>query len=236
MMLSRKTVLLTSMLLIFDVAAYRVGELLNSFLMSGYKPVYGSSLLNLTFQHIAMVLPSTVASAIFGITLGIIATRSFGKRLFYPINMISSISQSFPPVAVLALAVSSIGFGAKPTIIALFIYGLFPIIQNTIAGIVSIDKSVKEASLGMGMSGIDLLFRVELPLAARSILSGIRTSVVINVGVAAIGAVVGAGGLGALIISGLISENQFFVAYGTIAVALLALIFDSMISDIEKSL
>ncbi|WP_169309467.1 ABC transporter permease [Hippea maritima] len=187
----------------------------------------------LTFQHVAMVVIATCASTIIGVSLGILATRSFGKNLLYPINLISSISQSFPPVAVLALAVSSVGFGIKPTVIALFIYGLFPIIQNTIAGIISIDKSIKEASIGMGMSEWDLLIKVELPLALTSILSGIRTTTTINVGVAAIGAVVGAGGLGALIISGLINENQFFIAYGTISVALLALLFDSIINNIE---
>ena len=234
MTVSKKTIFLTLALIIFDATAYKGGSLLNLSLKSGYKTAYFTSMYFLTAQHIVMVVISTAASIILSVALGILATRSFAKNLLYPINLISSISQAFPPVAVLALAVSSIGFGLKPTIVALFIYGLFPIIQNTIGGIISIDKSIKDASRGMGMSELDLLLKVELPLAATSILAGVRTAVTINIGVAAIGAVVGAGGLGALIISGLINENQFFIAYGTIAVALLALLFDSVISDLEK--
>jgi len=236
MIVSKRTLAIAFILFFFDTVAYKIGGFLNELIKSGYKTSYPSSMFTLTFEHVSMVLVATLASVVVGVALGILATRSFGKRLFYPINLISSISQSFPPLAVLALAVTSLGFGAKPTIAALFIYGLFPIIQNTIGGIISIDKSVKEVSVGMGMSELDLLFKVELPLALGSILSGIRTSVVINIGVAAIGAVVGAGGLGALIISGLINENQFFIAYGTVSVAILAVLFDSIIGDIERKI
>ncbi len=234
MIISKRTFFLILSLSGFDATAYKIGSLLKSQLHVQYKAVYFASMYHLTVEHIVMVALSSFLSIIFGVTLGVVATRSFGKNLLYPINLISSVSQSFPPVAVLALAVSFVGFGVKPTVIALFIYGLFPIVQNTIAGIISIDKNIKDASIGMGMSEINLLFMVELPLALSSILSGIKTTTTINIGVAAIGAVVSAGGLGALIISGLINENQFFIAYGTISIALLALLFDSIISDVEK--
>jgi osmoprotectant transport system permease protein len=233
MIVSKKTLFLVFVLVVFDIFAYKAGIFIKAITNTAYSAVYNESLMSLTIEHIVMVILATFSSVLIGIFLGVLATRNFSRNLLYPINLISSVAQSFPPVAVLALTVSMVGFGVKPTIIALFIYGLFPIIQNTITGIESIDESIKESSLGMGMDGATMLFKVELPLAFLSILAGIKTTTTINIGVAAIGAVVGAGGLGALIISGLINENQFFIAYGTISVALLSIIFDSMLSDLE---
>ncbi len=235
MIISKKTALFMVIFILFDMFAYDIGGYLN-ILFHSIKPTdYTQSLILLTYQHIEMVFLAEILSIAVGVILGILATRDFLSELFFPINLISSVSQSFPPVAVLALSVSIVGFGVKPTIIALFIYGLFPIIQNTIAGINSIDKDILDACLGMGMDRVDILFLVELPLSLRTILSGIRISVTINIAVAAIGAVVGAGGLGSVIISGLINENQFFIAYGSISLGLLSIIFDSLLDDIQNA-
>ena len=234
MIFSKRTVLLFILLAVFDISAYKIGSFVAEISHSLYNPLYKPSLLYLTYQHICMVMLATAISSVVGVFLGIIATRDSLSDLLLPVNLISSASQSFPPVAVIALLVPIIGFGAEPIMIALFVYGLFPIVQNTIGGIKGIDSYIKDASIGMGMGWFELLFTVEIPLAFNKILSGIKTSLTVNVGVAAIGAVVGAGGLGAPIISGLINENQFYIAYGSISVALLAVLFNGMMDDIER--
>ncbi len=151
-------------------------------------------------------------------------------------NDISSLAQTIPPIAVLALAVPFIGFGFKPTVLALFLYSILPIIRNSIAGIESVPPTLIEAATGMGMTRAQVLIKIELPISLRVIMAGIRTSVVINVGTATVGAVVGAGGLGTPIISGLVRENPAFVLEGAIAAALLAFIMDQYLAKAEQSL
>lgn len=193
-----------------------------------------SSALKLTIEHLYMVIISAGFSVIFGVFTGVVVTRKFWSDLLPAVNSIASVGQAFPPVAVLALAVPIIGFGIKPTIIALILYGFFPIVRNTIAGLESVPQDVKEAAKGMGMTSGQVLCKVEFPLALKIILAGIRTSVIINIGTATIGATIGAGGLGAPIISGLINENFYYVAEGSICVALLAIVADKGIEDLKR--
>lgn len=193
-----------------------------------------SDALGLTVEHLYMVSVSAGFSVIAGVFTGVLVTRNFWSDLLPAVNSVASIGQTFPPVAVLALAVPVVGFGVKPTIIALILYGLFPIIRNTIVGIESVPSDVKEAAKGMGMAGFQILTKVELPLASKIILAGVRTSIIINIGTATIGATIGAGGLGAPIISGLINENFYYVAEGSICVGLLAVVADKGIKDIGK--
>jgi osmoprotectant transport system permease protein len=120
-----------------------------------------------------------------------------------------------------------VGFGFKPTVIALFLYGLLPILRNTIAGIEDVSPDVIDAARGMGMKPHQILFRIEIPLAGRVIMAGIRVSTVINIGTAALGATIGAGGLGKPIIAGLIGENPAFILEGAILVGILAIIVDT---------
>jgi len=133
---------------------------------------------------------------------------------------------TFPPVAVLAIAVPVMGFSEKPAIIALVLYGLLPILQGTIAGIESVPSSAREIAEGVGMSRWQVLRKVELPLAAPVILAGIRTSVIINIGTAAIASTVGTQSLGSPIIIGLSGFNTAYVLQGALVVALLAIIVD----------
>jgi osmoprotectant transport system permease protein len=126
-----------------------------------------------------------------------------------------------------------VGYGFQPTIIALFIYGLLPIVRNTIAGLESVPSDVKEAAKGMGMSSFQIWYKIELPLSFPLIMAGIRTSTIINIGTATLGATVGAGGLGSPIIEGL-GRNPAYVIEGAILVALFAIIIDSFIEFIEK--
>ncbi|VEA72562.1 Putative osmoprotectant uptake system permease protein yehW [Serratia rubidaea] len=137
-----------------------------------------------------------------------------------------AVGQTFPPVAVLAVAVPVMGFSEQPAIIALVLYGLLPILQGTLAGIGAVPPAAREVATGVGMSPWQVLWRVELPLAAPVILAGVRTSVIINIGTAAIASTVGSKTLGSPIIIGLSGFNTAYVIQGALVVALLAIIVD----------
>ncbi|PLR29775.1 osmoprotectant uptake system permease, partial [Chimaeribacter coloradensis] len=131
-------------------------------------------------------------------------------------------------VAVLAVAVPVMGFSEKPAILALVLYGLLPIVQGTLAGLGSVPPASREVALGVGMSRWQMLTRVELPLAAPVIVTGIRTSVIINIGTAAIASSVGTQSLGSPIVIGLSGFNTAYVLQGAILVALLAIVTDML--------
>jgi osmoprotectant transport system permease protein len=194
-----------------------------------------ASLLKLVGEHMLLVSISSGLSIIIGVSLGILVTRRFGEQFSDLVNSLATLGQTFPPVAVLMLAVPMFGFGAEPTIFALFLYGLLPVLRNTISGLEGVSKQLLQAATGMGMNGVQCLVMVELPLAMRVIIAGIRTSVVINVGTAAVGATIGAGGLGSPIVSGLVNRNTAFILEGAIPAALLAFILDRIFGQIEAS-
>jgi osmoprotectant transport system permease protein len=187
-------------------------------------------------EHMVLVFFSSLAATLIGVAVSIAVTRPAGRDFLNLVNDISSLAKTIPPVAVLALAVPFIGFGFKPTVLALFLYSILPVIRNSIAGLESVSGGLLEAARGMGMTRAQVLLKVELPLALRVIMAGVRTSVVINVGTATVGAVVGAGGLGTPIISGLVRENPAFVLEGAIAAALLAFLLDQYLARAEQSL
>lgn len=195
-----------------------------------------ATLLLLLKEHLVLVIVSSFSAFTVGLMLGIFVTRSSGRQFLEIVNDISALGQTFPPVAVLALAVPSLGFGFKPTVIALFLYSILPIIRNTISGLEAIPAETVEAALGMGFTRFQTLINIEIPLALPVIISGVRISVVINIGTATIGAVVGAGGLGTPIISGLVRNNPAFILEGATAAALLAIITDQILSLTEKTL
>jgi osmoprotectant transport system permease protein len=145
-----------------------------------------------------------------------------------------SFGQTFPPVAVLAIAVPLVGFGEEPTLIALFAYGLLPIFENTIAGLEGCPRALRDAADGMGMSPRQRLWSVELPLALPMILEGVRLSVVIDVGTATIGSTVAAKGLGEVIIAGLSSNNAAFVLQGGLATGLIAILLYEGLRAVER--
>jgi len=193
----------------------------------------GSSLAVLVGQHIRLVAISSALTLAIGLPLGVWVTRASGRSFLAITADLTSFAQAFPPVAVLALAVPLLGFGTVPTVVALFLYGLLPVVRNTIAGIEAVPRGMLDAAYGMGMTAKAALFRVELPLAARVIMAGVRTSVIINVGTAMIGAVIGAGGLGSPIVAGLVQENIDFVIEGDVTAALLAVIIDQLMANLE---
>ena len=187
------------------------------------------NVLELALSHLWTVLIAAAASTVVAVALGIFVTRPAGAQFLPLSRTLVNVGQTFPPVAVLAVAVPLVGFGQAPTLIALFAYGLLPIFENTIAGLESCPPPVLEAADGMGMSGWQRLRQVELPLALPLILEGVRLSLVINVGTATIGSTVAARGLGEVIIAGLLSNNAAFVLQGGLVTGLMAiLLYDGM--------
>jgi len=192
------------------------------------RPLYeGDSFLALTAGHLALVGLSGLTAAIVGVTAGIAVTRPAGTEFRGLIEAVVTAGQTFPPVAVLAVAVPVMGFGPEPALIALTLYALLPIVENTIAGLEGVPDAVLESARGLGMRPAEVLVRVELPLAAPVIIAGIRTAVVINVGTAAIASTVGAKTLGLPIIVGLNGANPAYVVQGAVVVAALAVVLDA---------
>lgn len=195
-----------------------------------------NSLPALAAAHLYLVAISIVGSAVLAILGGVFVTRKSGEDFLPLSRAIANAGQTFPPVAVLALAVPATGFGAGPTLIALFLYGLLPIFENTVSGLRQVPASMLEAADGMGMSAMQRLFRVELPLALPLILEGLKVATVINIGTATIGSTVAAKGLGEVIIAGLISDNTAFILQGGLIVGLMAVLIYDALGIIESGI
>src|SRR6266404_2127487 len=177
-----------------------------------------------TLRHLQLAGFSLLLSVIFGIPLGIVASR--GGAIGQAIIGFASIVQTIPSLALLALLVPLPFFGisVRTAIAALFLYGLLPIVRNTASGLQDIPRSLRESAIALGLSPITRLWEIYLPMASRSILSGIKTSAVINVGTATLAALIGAGGLGEPILSGLNLNDHVTILEGAIPAAVLALL------------
>jgi osmoprotectant transport system permease protein len=191
------------------------------------RPLYRQeSFAALLGSHVAIVAASSALSLAFGLAAGLFVTRRSGREFRPLVETLVAIGQTVPPVAVLALAVPLIGFGALPALIALALYGLLPIVRAAIAGIESVPRAAIEAADGLGLTRLQRLARIELPLALPVLLGGVRASVIINIGTAAVASTVGAKTLGSPIIVGLSGFNTAYVLQGAAVVALLALVAD----------
>lgn len=195
-----------------------------------------NSLLNLTVSHLTIVAIATVLATALAVGLAVLVTRPFGAEFLPLSRSIANIGQTFPPVAVLALAVPVLGFGAAPTLVALFLYGLLPIFENALTGLTTLPPTVTEAARGVGMTDRQRLVGVELPLATPVILAGIRLSVVISIATATIGSTVAASTLGEVIIAGLLSNNIAFIAQGGLVVGVIAVLIYDGLSAVERML
>ncbi|MGR3452623.1 ABC transporter permease [Pseudooceanicola sp.] len=189
-----------------------------------------SSLLSLSLSHLGLVAAATAAATLVSVTLAILVTREAGAA-FRPLSRtVTNMGQTFPPVAVLALAVPALGFGAGPTLVALFLYGLLPIFENAVTGLSTLPPATMEAARGLGLNRWQRLIQVELPLALPVILTGIRLSIVISLGTATIGSTVAARTLGEVIIAGLLTSNTAYVLQGGLIVGLFAVVvYDALI-------
>jgi osmoprotectant transport system permease protein len=182
--------------------------------------------LALFLSHAGLVVAASLAAAVAGIGLGIAVTRPWGRPFRAIVDAFAAIDQTIPPVAVLAITVPIVGFGARPTLIALALYGFLPILASTIAGIDGVSAGVRDAAAAMGMSPGQALRRIELPLAVPVILAGVRVSVIVSIGTATIGSTVGAATLGTPIIDGLVSDKLNFAIQGAVLVGLFAVVTD----------
>ena len=182
------------------------------------------------------MLAASGAAGLTGIALAIFVTRPAGHDFRALVSTLAAIGQTFPPAAVLALAVPALGFGPLPTVVALFLYGLLPIVENAIAGLEGVPPATREAATGMGLSPWQLLRDVELPLAAPVILAGLRVSVTIAIGTATIGSTVGALTLGTPIFDGLAANKLPFVLQGAVLIALFAILTDMLFARLERRL
>ncbi|MGK7377375.1 ABC transporter permease [Planococcus sp. 1R117A] len=184
-------------------------------------------------QHIQLVLVSSLLAILIAVPAGILITRPKFRKAEWLVSGIANLGQTIPSLAVLALMISVLGIGFQTAVFALFIYSILPIFRNTIAGIDSIDKNMIDAAKGMGMKPLQILFRIELPNAAYSILAGIRTAVVLNIGTAALAYVIGAGGLGVWIFTGISLFDNGFLISGAIPVTLMAILADYLLRKLE---
>ncbi|MDO8879784.1 MAG: ABC transporter permease [Coriobacteriia bacterium] len=177
-------------------------------------------------EHLALVAVGGIIAIVLGTIGGLIVVSPIGRPFRDIVLRIANFGQSVPSVAIMALAVPSLGYGSRPVLLALVIYSILPVMVNVVAGVESVPRSVVEAGRGMGMTRTERLIQLEMPLAMPVIMTGIRTMLVILVSAATLGAVVGAGGLGVPIMSGIGSFNNAVVAYGAVPAILLALIID----------
>ena len=224
-----------ALLIAFVVVPQTFAPVFQPLTENGAPPIYNQgSLLILTLLHLRTVAIATVAAAIVAVGLAILVTRPAGREFLPLSRSLVNIGQTFPPVAVLALAVPVFGFGETPTLIALFLYGLLPIFENTLTGLTTLPEPVMEAARGAGMTGFQCLTRVELPLAFPVILAGIRLSVVISLATATIGSTVAARTLGEVIIAGLLSNNIAFVLQGGLIVGALAVLIYDGFTGLER--
>jgi osmoprotectant transport system permease protein len=186
---------------------------------------------DLTVQHLLLTGIAVVAACLVGIPVGIVASRR--PRLAALTVGGASVMQTIPSIALLAFMLPLFGVGARPAIAALFLYGLLPIVRNTVTGLRQIDPQLVEVALGLGMRRLQLLLQLELPLATPVIMAGVRTSTVINIGTATLAAFIGAGGLGDPIVTGLTVTDTNLVLSGALPAALLALIVDALLNRFE---
>lgn len=196
-----------------------------------------AEVLELTLEHLGLVGVSTLLAVAIGLPLGILLTR--WPAVSRPVLGSANIIQTIPSLALFGflLPVPWLGERAERlAIVALTLYALLPIIRNTHAGILGVDRAVVEAGRGMGLTDRQLLFQVELPLALGVILAGVRVAAVISVGVATIAAAIGAGGLGVFIFRGLALVDNRVILAGAIPAALLALSADFLLGLAERRL
>ena len=184
-------------------------------------------------QHVQLVTVSFAVSAAIALPMGILLAS--GHRVFRPaVFALASLGQIVPSIAALALAFTFLGLGFRPTIIALVIYALLPILRNTVVGLQSVDQATVEAARGMGMTPLQTLARVQLPLAATPIFGGLRTALVLVIGTATLGNFIGGGGLGDVIAAGIGAGRERIVLTGAGMVAALALLADWAFGIVQR--
>jgi osmoprotectant transport system permease protein len=184
--------------------------------------------------HLELVGISFAISVAIGVPVGVLLASS-GRWLRVPVFLVANLGQAVPSIGVLVLFYAYLGLGLRPTVFALVIYALLPILRNTMVGVQGVDPAAIEAARGMGMTRLEALLRVQLPLASPVIFAGLRTSLVLIVGTATLANFVGGGGLGDVIASG-INQSDRIVFVGAVLVAVLALMLDWALGLVELAI
>lgn len=200
--------------------------------MMSYLAENGNELFTKTLEHLYISVVALLIAIVVAVPIGLLVSKV--ERLSKIVLTVAGILQTIPTLAVLALMIPLFGVGKTPAIVALFLYVLLPILNNTVIGLQNIDDNVREAGRSMGMTNFQLMKDVELPLSLPLILSGIRLSSVYVISWATLASYVGAGGLGDFIFNGLNLYEPKMIISATILVTLLALIVDFCLSRIEK--
>ena len=198
---------------------------------------HGSEIARLTFEHVWLTASAMLFATAIGLPLGILLTRK--RYLAKPVITVANVLQTIPSLALFGLLLPVPWLGeraARLAVVALIGYALLPIVRNTYAGIGNVDAALVDVANALGMTSMQRLRKVELPLAASVILAGLRTATVTCVGVATIAAAIGAGGLGELIFRGVASVDNGLVLAGAVPAALLALGADGLLGLLEKRL
>ncbi|HBT46283.1 MAG TPA: choline ABC transporter permease [Peptococcaceae bacterium] len=190
-----------------------------------------NNILESTGEHILIVVAAVCVAVIVGVALGVVIT--YWRSLAGPVLYFCQVVMTIPSLAMLGLLLPVFGIGYKTGVATLILYSLLPIVRNTYAGIQGIDPAIIEAAKGMGMRETTILRRVKLPLAWSVILAGIRTAVVMIIGIAAIASYIGAGGLGEFIFRGISQWNLQLVLLGAVCVSLLAVLADGLLKRVE---
>ena len=217
----------TILLLAAILAMPRAAPLFHALYPALRTPLYDrAGFATLTLAHLRLVAVATLFAGGCGVAAGILVTRAVGAAFAPLARLIATLGQTVPPVAVLALAVPSLGYGAAPTLAALVLYAILPVLEGTLTGLAAVPAEARDAADGLGFRPARRLLAVELPLAAPLIVAGLRNATIINVGTATIGSSVGALSLGSPIIEGLAASNPAYVVEGALVVALLAVALD----------
>lgn len=201
------------------------------------RPGLASDIIDLTIEHVVLVAITMAIAIAISVPAGVLLTRRAGMRPW--VLGFASVMQTIPSLALFGFLIPVPligGIGKQTAIVALVLYALLPILRNTMTGILAVDPAIRESAIAMGMTGWELLWQVEVPLASRTILAGIRIAAVTTVGTATIAAAIGGGGLGVFIFRGIASVDTTQILAGAIPASILALISDGGLGWIEKRL
>ncbi|TXK84006.1 ABC transporter permease [Paenibacillus sp. N3.4] len=190
-----------------------------------------SIILTALWQHIYISLTALVISLLISIPLGIFLTRR--KNIAGVAIGITGVFQTIPSIALFGFMLPFVGIGVKPTLIALVLYSLLPIVRNVYTGILEVNQSVVDAGRGMGMTNWQILWNIELPLALPVLMAGVRTAAVLTIGVTTIAAFIGAGGLGEIVFRGVALMRTELIIAGGLPAALLAVITEFLLKRLE---
>jgi osmoprotectant transport system permease protein len=192
------------------------------------------TILQLTVEHVVIVLIAMAISIVMGISIGILITLNrTAARIVMNFN---NVMMTIPSLALFSLLIPLLGIGKAPAIVGLVAYTQLPLVRNVYTGITGINPSIIEAARGMGLTERKILFKIKLPLAFPAMMAGIRTATVMGIGIGAIAAYIGAGGLGVLIFQGISRTNDVMVLAGAILISLIAVLTDRALGGIQRKL